>query len=148
MRAEQHKKAKSEAKAGPGKKALAFLFEEINALKKQLKPAKGANPKKWKAESLLSTEINLTHSSDEDEEYFALPSNISNSSNKLVQTSHPTSELVVSLNVNHEEHVLRALADTGASNSIVLEAYAPKNLIKYDKDKNTTWSTMGGQFTH
>jgi hypothetical protein len=46
MRAKQYKKAKSEAKAVPGKKALAFLFEEINALKKQLKPAKGANPKK------------------------------------------------------------------------------------------------------
>jgi hypothetical protein len=33
MRAKQHKKAKSEAKAVPGKEALAFLFEDINALK-------------------------------------------------------------------------------------------------------------------
>jgi hypothetical protein len=65
MRDKQHKKAKSEAKAVPGKKALAYLFEEINALKKQLKsPAKGTNPKKRKAESLLSKEINLTNSSD------------------------------------------------------------------------------------
>jgi hypothetical protein len=92
-------------------------------------------PRRRKAESLLSTEINLTKSSDEDEEYFVLPSTISNTSNKLVKTSHPTSELVVSLNVNHEEHVLRALADTGASSSIILEAYASKNLIKYDEDK-------------
>jgi hypothetical protein len=74
MRAKQHKKAKSESKAVTGKKTLSFLFEEINALKKQLKPAKGANTKQRKAEFLLSTEINLTNSSDEDEEYFALPS--------------------------------------------------------------------------
>jgi hypothetical protein len=32
-----------EAKAGPGKKSLAFLFEEINALKRQLKPEKTAS---------------------------------------------------------------------------------------------------------
>jgi hypothetical protein len=111
------------------------FFKEINALKKQLKPpAKGTNLKKRRAESLLSTQINLTNSSDVDEEYFALPSTISNSSNKLVKTSHPTSELVVSLIVNHEEHVLRVLADRGAYSSIILEAYAPKNLIKYDED--------------
>ena len=53
--------------------ALSFLFEEINALKKQLKPEKAENPKKRKAESLLSSEINLTHSSDENEEYFYSP---------------------------------------------------------------------------
>jgi hypothetical protein len=34
MRAKQHKNAQSEAKAVPGKKALAFLSEESNALKK------------------------------------------------------------------------------------------------------------------
>jgi hypothetical protein len=64
-----------------------------------------------------------------------------------VENSHPTNELVVSLNVNHEEHVLRALADTGASSSIILEAYTSKDLIKQDKDSKTTWSTMNGQFT-
>jgi hypothetical protein len=53
----------------------------------------------------------------------------------------------VSLNVNHEEHVIRALADTGASSSIILEAYTSKDLIKQDKDNKTTWVTMGGQFT-
>jgi hypothetical protein len=48
---------------------LAFLFEEINALKRQLKPEKTAISKKRtrKAESILSTEINLTTSSDEGE---------------------------------------------------------------------------------
>jgi Aspartyl protease len=110
-------------------------------------PAKGTNPKKKKAKYLLFTEFNLTHSSDEDEEYFVLPYPMSNASNKLVKTSHQTSKLVVSLNVNHEEHLLRALTDTGASSSIILEAYAPKNLIKYDEEQKTTWSIMGGQFT-
>jgi hypothetical protein len=49
-----------EAKAGPGKKSLAFLFEEINALKRRLKPEKTANSKKSprKAEFILSTEFN------------------------------------------------------------------------------------------
>jgi hypothetical protein len=61
----QQKKACFEAKAGPGKKSLAFLslFEKINALKRQLqlKPEKTARSKKRKAESiiLLSTEINV-----------------------------------------------------------------------------------------
>ena len=54
----------------PGENALSILFKKINALKKQLKPEKVENPRKRKAESLLSTEINLTHSSDEMEEYF------------------------------------------------------------------------------
>jgi hypothetical protein len=42
-------------KAEPGKKSLAFLvlFEEINALKRQLKPEKTASSKKGKAESIL-----------------------------------------------------------------------------------------------
>jgi hypothetical protein len=40
------------------KKSLAFIFEEINALKRQLKPEKTANSKKRQAESILSTEIN------------------------------------------------------------------------------------------
>jgi hypothetical protein len=53
---EQQKKACFEAKAGPGKKSLAFLvfFEEINALKRQLKPEKTAYRKKRKAETILS----------------------------------------------------------------------------------------------
>jgi hypothetical protein len=58
----QQKKARFEAKAGPRKKSLAFLclFEDINALKRQLqlKPEKIATSKKRKAESMLSAEIN------------------------------------------------------------------------------------------
>jgi hypothetical protein len=52
----QQKKNKTsfEAKAGPGKKSLAFLFEEMNALKRKLKPEKTARSKKRKAESILS----------------------------------------------------------------------------------------------
>jgi hypothetical protein len=44
----QQKKACFEAKAGPGKKSLAFivLFEEINALKRKLNPEKTASSKK------------------------------------------------------------------------------------------------------
>jgi hypothetical protein len=53
----QQKKNKAcfEAKAGPEKKSLAFsfLFEEINALKTQLKPEKTASSKKRKAETIL-----------------------------------------------------------------------------------------------
>jgi hypothetical protein len=54
----QQKKARFEAKGGAGKNSLAFLFEEINGLKRQLKPEKTASSKKRKAESILSTEIN------------------------------------------------------------------------------------------
>ena len=37
-KAKQRKKTQYGSKAVPGKKALSFLFEEINAIKKQLKP--------------------------------------------------------------------------------------------------------------
>jgi hypothetical protein len=40
------KKACFEAKAGPRKKSLAFLFEEMNALKRDLKPEKALSSKK------------------------------------------------------------------------------------------------------
>jgi hypothetical protein len=54
----QQKKAHFEAKAGPGKKSLAFLvlFEEINALKRQLKPERlqAVRRSPRKAESILS----------------------------------------------------------------------------------------------
>jgi hypothetical protein len=52
---------------------LGFLFEEINALKRQLKlkRLKALRRAQRKDESILSTEINLTTSSDEytSEEY-------------------------------------------------------------------------------
>jgi hypothetical protein len=54
----QQKKAHFEVRFGPGKTSLALLFEEINALKSQLKPGKTASSKKRKAGLLLFTEIN------------------------------------------------------------------------------------------
>jgi hypothetical protein len=39
------------------------------------------------------------------------------------------------------------LADTGASSSIILEAYTSAPFIKTDDSNTTTWSTMGGKFT-
>jgi hypothetical protein len=48
---------------------------------------------------------------------------------------------------NNEEYLLRALADTGASSSIILEAYTSALFIKTDDSNTTTWSTMGGKFT-
>ena len=107
-----------------------------------------AASKKRKVESLLCTEINLTTSSDEDEEYFSTSPNFFRFSKpKLAKTSHPTSELVVSLTVIQEEHLLRAIADTSASSSIILEAYTSRHLIKNDDENKTTWSTMVGHFT-
>jgi hypothetical protein len=56
----------------------------------------------------------------------------------------------VSIIVNNEYHLLRALADTGASSSIILEAYtsAMFPFIKTDDINTTTtiWSKMGGKF--
>jgi hypothetical protein len=73
----------------------------------------------------------------------------SNTKTKLSKSSHPTriTELVVSLIVDDEEHLLRALADTGASSSIILEAYTSAPFIKTDDNNKTTWSTVGGKFT-
>jgi hypothetical protein len=92
-----HKEACFEAKSGSGKKSLAscFIFEEINALKRQLKPEKTTSSKKRKrkAESILSTEINLTNSSDEGDlqEYlFTSSKPLSFSKTKLAKSSHPT----------------------------------------------------------
>jgi hypothetical protein len=64
---------------------------------------------------LLSTEINLTTSSDEGENkehLFTSSKPCSSSKTKLAKSSHPTTELVVSLIVNNEEYLIRALADT------------------------------------
>jgi hypothetical protein len=78
---------------------LASLFEEINELKRQFKREKNASSKKRKAESIFSTEINLTTSSDEGEkkEYlFTSSKPFRSSKTKLAKSSHPTTELVVS----------------------------------------------------
>jgi hypothetical protein len=87
----QQKKDCFEAKAGPGKKPLAFLFEEINALKRKLKPEKTASRKKSKAESILSVEISLTISSDEDEEYLFTSSKPFSSSKIISSNNQPLS---------------------------------------------------------
>jgi hypothetical protein len=59
--------------------------------------------------------------------------------------------LVLSLIANNEEHLLRALADIGASSSIILEAYisAIFSFIKTDDNNTTTWSEWmhGTEFT-
>jgi hypothetical protein len=53
----------------------------------------------------------------------------------------------VSLIVNNEEHLLRVLADNGASSSSILEAYISATFIKTDGNNTFTWNTMGGKFT-
>jgi hypothetical protein len=53
----------------------------------------------------------------------------------------------VSLIVSNEEHLLRALADTGANRSIILEAFISAPFIKKDDNNTTTWSIIGGKFT-
>jgi hypothetical protein len=54
----------------------------------------------------------------------------------------------MSLIVNNEEHLLRALADTGPSSSVILEAYTSATFpfIKTCDSNTTTWSTMGAKF--
>jgi hypothetical protein len=56
----QQKKTRFEAKDGPGKKSLAFLFEEINALKRQLNHEKTASSKKRKERLNPSSLLKLT----------------------------------------------------------------------------------------
>jgi hypothetical protein len=62
-------------------------------------------------------------------------------------TQQSIAELVVSLIVNNEENLLRALADTFASSSIILVACTSAAFIKIDDSNTTIWSTMGGKFT-
>jgi fatty acid-binding protein DegV len=89
----QQEKVHFEAKAGSEKKSLAFLFEEINALKRQLKPEKTASSKNRKVESILSTEFNLTTNSDDGEHkenLFPSSKPFRSSKTKLAKSSHPT----------------------------------------------------------
>jgi hypothetical protein len=48
--------------------------------------------------------------------------------------------------VNHKEHLLRALADTGVSSSIILKVYTSAPFIKTDDNNTTTWSIMSDKF--
>jgi hypothetical protein len=70
---------------------------------------------------------------------FTSSKSFSPSKTKLAKSCHPTTELVMSLIVNNEEHLLRVLADTVANSSIILEAYTSATFpfIKTD-DSNTT----------
>jgi hypothetical protein len=54
----------------------------------------------------------------------------------------------MSLIVDHEEHLLKALADTSASSSIILETFTSATFpfIKIG-DTLATWSKMSGKFT-
>jgi hypothetical protein len=103
-----------------------------------------------KSESILSTEINITTSSNEGEDYlFTSYKPLNSIKNKLAKhlTQPPTTELVVSLILNHEEHLLRALADTGARSSIILESYTSALFIKNDYNNTTTLNSMDCKFT-
>jgi hypothetical protein len=53
----------------------------------------------------------------------------------------------MNLIVNNEKHLLRPLADTGASSSSILESYTSDPFNRTDDSNRTTWSTMGGKFT-
>jgi hypothetical protein len=53
----------------------------------------------------------------------------------------------MSLIFNNEEHLLRALADTGASSIIILEAYTSDLFIKAHDSYTTIWSLIGDKFT-
>ena len=53
----------------------------------------------------------------------------------------------MSLNVNHEDHLIRLLADICSSSSTILETYTSKQHSKHDDSNKTTWSKIGGQFT-
>jgi hypothetical protein len=52
--------------------------------------------------------------------------------------------MVVSLIVNHEEHLQ---TKTGSRNSIILEVYSSAKYIKKDDSNTTTWNTMDNKFT-
>jgi hypothetical protein len=62
---------------------------------------------------------------------------------KLAKTSHPTSEVFFCLTFNQEKYSLRAIADTGASSSMILEAYTSKPLIN-NNDRSNGWSVHYG----
>jgi hypothetical protein len=63
----------------------------------------------------------------------------------LAKSSHPTTELVVSRIVNNEEHSLRALADTGTSSNIILEAYTSASFSKTDDSITTNHLEYNGR---
>jgi hypothetical protein len=90
--------------------------------------------------------MNLTTNSDEVEQHdylFTSSKPFSSIRTKLEKSSHLTTESVVSLIVNNEENLLRALADTYTSSIIIFEAYTSAPFIKKDDSNTSIWSTMG-----
>jgi hypothetical protein len=71
---------------------------------------KAKNPKMRKI-TLLSIEINFTNSS-------GITPTISRTIIKLVDNNNQITELVMRLNVNHEENVLRGLAEDHRKNTV------------------------------
>jgi hypothetical protein len=53
----------------------------------------------------------------------------------------------VSLTDNQEKYLLRALSNTAAISSIILEECTSKQHTKTDDVNKTTWNTMGGHVT-
>jgi hypothetical protein len=97
------------------------------------------------------TEINLTTSIDEGEQQqylFIFSKTFCNIENKLAKLSHLTTKLVLSLIVNNDKHLLRALDDTGnsTSNNSILETYTSAPFIKTDDSNKITWSTISVKF--
>jgi hypothetical protein len=64
-----------------------------------------------------------------------LPSPTTYSTSKiLMKIAHPFSELVVSLNVNHGEDLLSALADKDYSTNLIIEAKNQENVSEMIKE--------------
>jgi hypothetical protein len=102
----QQKKARFKAKAGPGKKSLAFLFEEIDAFERKLEPEKTASSKKRKAESILSTEINVITRNEvgkKTQYLFTSSKPFSSSKIKLAKSTQPTTKFVVSIKAHCQQ---------------------------------------------
>jgi hypothetical protein len=113
-----------------------------------LKPERVAKNKKRKDESLLSTEIILTTSNDKDEEYFVpFPNIFSPVIHKPGRNTSVPTDVVLSFKANQEENVLRALADTGVSSSIILGSFLSKDHIINGESCQTNWRTVAGHFT-
>jgi hypothetical protein len=53
----------------------------------------------------------------------------------------------VTLIVNHDQYLMRRIANTGASSILEVYTSATLPIIKTDDNNTATWSTMGGKFT-
>jgi hypothetical protein len=64
-----------------------------------------------------------------------------------MKITHPTSELMASLNLHHEDRLLREFFDTNSRSSIIFEAFTSEKVIRNEKANKPTWITVGGQFS-